>query len=79
MQRIAHPLSQAAVPGRFEPGPARKLANRGPREDLRHTDRRGSSRPYAARERRARDSTKIEESSQPSSVAALSHHCMKAP
>jgi hypothetical protein len=31
------------------------------------------------RESRARDNTKIEESSQPSSVAALSHHCMNAP
>jgi hypothetical protein len=34
---------------------------------------------HVARESLARDSTKIEESSQPSSVAALSHHCMKAP
>ena len=34
---------------------------------------------HTGRARLARDRTKIEDRSQPSTVAALSHHCMKVP
>jgi len=39
----------------------------------------GDEDHHVVRASRARDRTKIDDRSQPSSVAVLSHHCMKVP